>query len=193
MSGSGAAGGGGGSGGYVPPEPNQMFTLGHDKWKRSGPTPLQSTAGAVEIRDSRGRIVGMEKVKVTRYMTGKRPDWAPEELDSDEELAIASKSIKIKVPGQLPDGKGEKEEPEEEERPAIKREEAAQDRRLARLLRHENEKEDADDEDDFQGSRRYRAQPELLEDAQLSSDEEEEENGTLFEMITILRLLFYHF
>jgi len=176
MSGSGAAGGGGGTGGYVPPEPNQMFTLGHDKWKRSGPTPLQSTAGAVEIRDSRGRIVGMEKVKVTRYMTGKRPDWAPEELDSDEELSISTKSIKIKVPGQLRDGKEEKEEPDEDERPAIKKEEAAQDRRLARLLRHENEKEDADDEDDFQGSRRYRAQPELLEDAQLSSDEEEDEN-----------------
>ena len=27
-----------------------MFTLGHDKWKRAGPTPLQSTAGAVEVR-----------------------------------------------------------------------------------------------------------------------------------------------
>ena len=27
-----------------------MFTLGHDKWKRTGPTPLQSTAGAVEVR-----------------------------------------------------------------------------------------------------------------------------------------------
>ena len=28
---------------YVAPEPNQMFTLGHEKWKRAGPTPLSST------------------------------------------------------------------------------------------------------------------------------------------------------
>ena len=86
----------GGNSNYVAPEPNQMFTLGHEKWKRAGPTPLQSTAGAVEVRDAKGRIVGMEKVKVTRYMTGKRPDWAPEEFDSDEELTIQTKSIKIK-------------------------------------------------------------------------------------------------
>ena len=86
-----------------------MFTLGHDKWKRAGPTPLQSTAGAVEIRDAKGKVVGMEKVKVTRYMTGKRPDWAPEEFDSDEELNIRAKSIKIKVPGKI---EREKEEPE---------------------------------------------------------------------------------
>ena len=103
-----------------------MFTLGHDKWKRAGPTPLQSTAGAVEVRagfenyqieyflkncrnqvfepfvrDAKGKVVGMEKVKVTRYMTGKRPDWAPEEFDSDEELNIRAKSIKIKVPGKI--------------------------------------------------------------------------------------------
>ena len=41
----------------------------------------------------------MEKVKVTRYMTGKRPDWAPEEFDSDEELTLQTKKITIKKPG----------------------------------------------------------------------------------------------
>lgn len=174
-----------GSGNYQPPEPNQMFTLGHDKWKRTGPTPLQSTAGAIEIRDSKGRIVGMEKVKVTRYMTGKRPDWAPEELDSDEELNIQTKSIKIKVPGALQgssqdDGPGDdKEEPVAE----IKEEEAASDRRLARLLRHETVKKNNDDED-YSSSRRYRPEPQLLEDAQLSSDEEVE-NGTILIYILI--------
>jgi len=84
---------------YVAPEPNAMYTLGHEKWKRSGPTPLSSTAGAIEIKDKRGRVVGMEKVKVTRYMTGKRPDWAPEEFDSDEELTLQTKKITIKKPG----------------------------------------------------------------------------------------------
>ena len=43
----------------------------------------------------------MEKVKVTRYMTGKRPDWAPEEFDSDEELQLQTKKITIKKPGNL--------------------------------------------------------------------------------------------
>ena len=47
---------------YVAPEPNAMYTLGHEKWKRAGPTPLSSTAGAIEIKDSKGRVVGMEKV-----------------------------------------------------------------------------------------------------------------------------------
>ena len=49
----------------------------------------------------KGRVVGMEKVKVTRYMTGKRPDWAPEEFDSDEELQLQTKKITIKKPGNL--------------------------------------------------------------------------------------------
>ena len=43
----------------------------------------------------------MEKVKVTRYMTGKRPDWAPEEFDSDEELQLQAKKITIKKPGNV--------------------------------------------------------------------------------------------
>ena len=43
----------------------------------------------------------MEKVKVTRYMTGKRPDWAPEEFDSDEELQLQTKKITIKKPGNV--------------------------------------------------------------------------------------------
>ena len=49
----------------------------------------------------KGRVVGMEKVKVTRYMTGKRPDWAPEEFDSDEELQLQAKKITIKKPGNV--------------------------------------------------------------------------------------------
>ena len=41
---------------YVAPEPNAMYTLGHEKWKRAGPTPLSSTAGAVEVRDDKGNV-----------------------------------------------------------------------------------------------------------------------------------------
>ena len=38
-------------------------------------------------------------IKVTRYMTGKRPEWAPEEFDSDDDLELKTKKISIKKPG----------------------------------------------------------------------------------------------
>merc|ERR1712106_43245 len=160
---------------YVAPEPNQMFTLGHEKWKRGGPTQLSSTAGAIEIKDKRGRVIGMEKVKVTRYMTGKRPDWAPEELDSDEELELQAKKITIKKPGveieKIDEFKSNVE---------IDDNEAKADPRLARLLRHQTVKaddEDGDDEDgDVPASRRHRHQAEELEDAKVDSDEDSEDD-----------------
>merc|ERR1712050_207717 len=117
----------------------------------------------------------MEKVKVTRYMTGKRPDWAPEEFDSDEELTIQTKSIKIKVPGKLADGEETTNQNQDSLTDDIKPEEAATDRRLARLMRHQAEK-DEDDEADYV-SRHHRTEPELLDDAQQSSDEEPEDEG----------------
>ncbi|KAM9319145.1 microfibrillar-associated protein 1-like [Pholidichthys leucotaenia] len=47
--------------------------------------PIQSTAGAVSVRNEKGEI-SMEKVKVKRYVSGKRPDYAPmESLDEEEE------------------------------------------------------------------------------------------------------------
>ena len=47
---------------YVAPEPNAMYTLGHEKWKRAGPTPLSSTAGAVEVRDDKGNVAILFKI-----------------------------------------------------------------------------------------------------------------------------------
>ncbi|XP_049805459.1 microfibrillar-associated protein 1 [Schistocerca nitens] len=49
---------------------------------------IQSTAGAVPVRNEKGEV-SMQKVKVHRYVSGKRPDYAPmssseEESDDDD-------------------------------------------------------------------------------------------------------------
>ncbi|XP_014775799.1 microfibrillar-associated protein 1 [Octopus bimaculoides] len=46
--------------------------------------PIQSTAGAVTIKNEKGDIT-MQKVKVNRYVTGKRPDYAPDSSSEEEE------------------------------------------------------------------------------------------------------------
>lgn len=76
--------------------------------------------------------IAMEKVKVTRYVTGKRPDYAPES-SSDEEQGQFELAQKKKLVV---------EETEEVESTATE----IQDRRLRRL--QEREVVDSDDEDD---------------------------------------------
>ncbi|KAF1442016.1 Microfibrillar-associated protein 1, partial [Spheniscus demersus] len=78
--------------------------------------PIQSTAGAVPVRNEKGEL-SMEKVKVKRYVSGKRPDYAPMESseEEDEEFQFIKKAKEQEV------------EPEEQE------EELANDPRLRRL------------------------------------------------------------
>ncbi|XP_061102246.1 microfibrillar-associated protein 1 [Conger conger] len=126
--------------------------------------PIQSTAGAVPVRNEKGEI-SMEKVKVKRYVSGKRPDYAPMESSDEEEEDFQFGK------------KGKEAEPELE-----LEEEEVSDPRLKRLLNRVSE-----DVEERLARHRQIAEPELMVESEESdegtwhpereesSEEEEEE------------------
>uniref|UniRef100_A0A668AWX8 Microfibril associated protein 1 n=1 Tax=Myripristis murdjan TaxID=586833 RepID=A0A668AWX8_9TELE len=110
--------------------------------------PIQSTAGAVPIRNEKGEI-SMEKVKVKRYVSGKRPDYAPMESSDEEEEDF--QFVK----------KGKDVEPELE-----LEEEEISDPRLKRLLNRVSE-----DVEERLARHRQIAEPELIAESSEDSDE----------------------
>ncbi|CAB1339103.1 unnamed protein product [Coregonus sp. 'balchen'] len=110
--------------------------------------PIQSTAGAVPIRNEKGEI-SMEKVKVKRYVSGKRPDYAP--MDSSDEEEEDFQFIK----------KAKDAEPEME-----MEEEVVSDPRLKRLLNRVSE-----DVEERLARHRQIAEPEVVAESSEDSDE----------------------
>lgn len=49
----------------------------------TAPIPIQSTAGAIPVINDKGEV-SMQKVKVHRYVSGKRPEYAPESSSGEE-------------------------------------------------------------------------------------------------------------
>uniref|UniRef100_A0A3Q3XFC6 Micro-fibrillar-associated protein 1 C-terminal domain-containing protein n=1 Tax=Mola mola TaxID=94237 RepID=A0A3Q3XFC6_MOLML len=111
--------------------------------------PIQSTAGAVPVRNEKGEL-SMEKVKVKRYVSGKRPDYAPMESSDEEEEDF--QFVK----------KGKEMEPEVE-----LEEEDVSDPRLRRLLNRVSE-----DVEERLARHRQIAEPEVVAESSEDSDEE---------------------
>ncbi|KAL4224982.1 Microfibrillar-associated protein 1 [Mactra antiquata] len=123
--------------------------------------PILSTAGAVPVKTEKG--VSMQKVKVNRYVTGKRPDYAPDSSSGESDEEFVSKK-----PGQKPIPREVEEEPDEE----------IVDRRLRRLQEARKSRvEDSDDDSEDDRVARHRRQviePEIIAEG---TDSEEDKVG----------------
>ncbi|XP_031704697.1 microfibrillar-associated protein 1 isoform X2 [Anarrhichthys ocellatus] len=110
--------------------------------------PIQSTAGAVPVRNEKGEL-SMEKVKVKRYVSGKRPDYAPMESsdEEDEDFQFVKKGKELEAEVEL-------------------EEEDVSDPRLKRLLNRVSE-----DVEERLARHRQIAEPEVVAESSEDSDE----------------------
>ncbi|KAF4519947.1 hypothetical protein B566_EDAN015039 [Ephemera danica] len=134
---------------------------------------IQSTAGAIPVRNEKGEV-SMQKVKVHRYISGKRPDYAPDsssDAESGDEDFLQRQRAKryARAVAAVATTVATKEEATSEPEQEI--EEEIQDRRLRRLKRTVEDRSD-DDEDVLERGKRHRQvqEPEILE----ASDDEPE-------------------
>lgn len=151
----------------------KMFTLGQERFleESSKPQPIMFTAGAVPVVNDKGEV-SMKKVKVKRYVAGKKPEWAPDmdlEEDSDEDDDFERKN----------------DHAEEQEEMFYKMEvdkrqmdHSKTDRRLQRLLVR-NREEDEDKTDRMR--RRRNIEPDII-----SEDEESDPEPTSRGKVTII-------
>ncbi|XP_071852586.1 microfibrillar-associated protein 1-like [Apostichopus japonicus] len=107
---------------------------------------IQSTAGAVPVTNKKGERT-MQKVKVKRYVPGKRPDYAPESSSSEDEDELPMSRAR-RVTGKV-----------------------EEDARLRRL--RERHQDAGDDIGDRHSRHRQIHEPEILEDGEVSEGDDE--------------------
>ena len=147
---------------------------------------IQSTAGAVPVKNKKGEVT-MEKVKVNRYVSGKRPDYARggARSSSESESSDEDDFTKNRRGGREPHREVMEEDSEDEEDlPMIKNEPTAQvvedanDPRLRRLRAAkssvtEQRHPDSDNEEDDQVPGSIARHRRIHEPEVLSEEDEE--------------------
>uniref|UniRef100_A0A8D8Y1Y3 Microfibrillar-associated protein 1 n=1 Tax=Cacopsylla melanoneura TaxID=428564 RepID=A0A8D8Y1Y3_9HEMI len=112
------------------------------------PVGVQSTAGAVPVLNEKGEVT-MKKVKVHRYVSGKRPDYAQgssESEDEDDEVVNSRRSEFTSIP-HIPF-----EDPRLRRLTSRRQEDAEEDRRSRHRQIHEPEVLEGSDEEEEEGS-----------------------------------------
>ncbi|CAD7081659.1 unnamed protein product [Hermetia illucens] len=119
---------------------------------------IQSTAGAVPVRNEKGEI-SMQKVKVHRYISGKRPEYAQgssseDESDIEDFIDHRKEKVRREDAEQTEELASREQQPEEEDDPRLKRlkakqleEEETEDRLARHRHIHEPEIVESDESD----------------------------------------------
>ena len=141
-----------------------------------GEVGIQSTAGAVPVKNDKGEI-SMQKVKVQRYISGKRPDYAQRMSSSEDESEGEDFISKAKGDREARDRHYQKESDDSSRSPSPARfhedrvQEGTEDPRLKRLLEarlrdKEDQESDEDEEERRERLRRRRRvqEPEVVEE-----------------------------
>jgi len=141
-----------------------------------GEIAIQSTAGAIPIMNEKGEV-SMQKVKVQRYISGKRPDYArtysSSESETDDEDFMVKQREQRRYEASSPSPEKEDEKGEDISSVA--------DPRLKRLLaarlgaqRQEEDEEEEEEDGDGGGRNRVRRRRRMVHEPEVLSDGEED-------------------
>jgi len=148
-----------------------------------GEVGIQSTAGAVPVKNDKGEI-SMQKVKVQRYISGKRPDYAQRMSSSEEESEGEDFITKARGDRERDRVRHYQKDSDSSRSPSPagmnedRSQDGAEDPRLKRLLEarlrdKEDQESDEDEEERRERLRRRRRvqEPEVVEEMETESEQ----------------------